>query len=58
MLANFQAAKFNVVLVPISQIVLVPADRKDVTFDVFFSHTLMTVRSPSTMARSRPRLRN
>ena len=41
MLRNFQAAKFDVVLVPISQIVLAPADRKDVTFDAFFSHTLM-----------------
>jgi len=41
MLRNFQAAKFDVVLVPISRIVLAPADRKDVTFDAFFSHTLM-----------------
>jgi hypothetical protein len=41
MLTNFQAAKFKVALVPISEIVLAPADRHDVTFDAFFSHTLM-----------------
>jgi hypothetical protein len=41
MLVNFQAAKFKMVLTPISEIVLAPADRSDVTFDAFFSHTLM-----------------
>jgi hypothetical protein len=41
MLVNFQAAKFKVVLLPISETVLAPPDRKDVTFEAFFSHTLM-----------------
>jgi hypothetical protein len=41
MLKNLQAAKFTVALVPISQAVLSAADQKDVSFDAFFSHTLM-----------------
>ena len=41
MLKNVQEAKFRVALVPISQVVLSAADQKDVSFDAFFSHTLM-----------------
>jgi hypothetical protein len=41
MLRNVQEAKFRVALVPISQLVLSPADQKNVTFDAFFSHTVM-----------------
>jgi hypothetical protein len=41
MLRNVQEAKFKVALVPISQRILSPADRKNVTFDAFFTHTVM-----------------
>lgn len=41
MLRNVQEAKFNIVLVPISHIVLSPADRKRVSFDAFFTHIVM-----------------
>ena len=41
MLRNVQQAKFQVALVPISRIVLAPADHKNVTFDAFFAHTVM-----------------
>jgi hypothetical protein len=41
MLANVQDAKFRVTLLPISRALLCAADQKDVTFDAFFSHTLM-----------------
>lgn len=41
MLKNVQEAKFNKVLVPISQVVLAPADRASVSFDAFFTHILM-----------------
>jgi hypothetical protein len=41
MLKNVQQAKFAKTLVPISQVVLAPADQKDVVFDAFFTHILM-----------------
>lgn len=41
MLKNVQEAKFNKVLTPISQVVLTPADRANVSFDAFFTHILM-----------------
>ena len=41
MLKNIQEAKFNRVLVPITQVALAPKDRKDVSFDAFFTHILM-----------------
>jgi hypothetical protein len=41
MLRNVQEAKFNKTLVPISRIVLAPADRGRVSFDAFFTHILM-----------------
>jgi hypothetical protein len=41
MLKNVQEAKFRMVLVPIAGTVLAPADRKNVTFDAFFTHILM-----------------
>jgi hypothetical protein len=41
MLRNTQEAKFERVLVPISKVALVAADQKDVSFDAFFTHTLM-----------------
>jgi hypothetical protein len=41
MLKNVQEAKFKVVLVPISKVALAPAQRKDVSFDAFFTHILM-----------------
>jgi hypothetical protein len=40
MLKNVQEAKFKATLVPISKIVLRPADRKDLDFDSFFTHIL------------------
>ena len=40
MLKNVQEAKFAATLTPISQIVLRPADRKDLDFDSFFTHIL------------------
>jgi hypothetical protein len=41
MLKNVQEAKFAKVLVPISRMVLAPADRPFVLFDSFFTHILM-----------------
>jgi hypothetical protein len=41
MLINVQEAKFKMVLLPIARVALAPADRKDVTFDSFFTHILM-----------------
>ncbi|HLJ89229.1 MAG TPA: hypothetical protein VKZ53_20590 [Candidatus Angelobacter sp.] len=38
MLKNVQEAKFKATLVPISRVVLPPAARKDLSFDLFFSH--------------------
>jgi hypothetical protein len=40
MLKNMQEAKFNKVLVPISNIVLDPAQRSKVSFEAFFTHIL------------------
>jgi len=40
MLKNTQDAKFNKTLVPISQVVLEPADRSALAFDSFFTHIL------------------
>ncbi len=41
MLKNMQQAKFRMVLEPISRIVLSPFERRNVSFDAFFSHILM-----------------
>jgi hypothetical protein len=41
MLKNMQDAKFQQVLVPISKVVLAPADQARVSFDAFFTHILM-----------------
>jgi hypothetical protein len=41
MLKNFQQAKFERVLVPISKVALAPADQPHVNFDAFFTHILM-----------------
>ena len=41
MLKNVQDAKFAKTLVPISRIVLSPADRKDLSFEAFFTHILV-----------------
>ncbi len=41
MIKNFQRAKFDNVLVPISRIALAPADREFVDFEAFFTHILM-----------------
>jgi hypothetical protein len=41
LLKNFQQAKFDNVLVPISRIALAPADRGLVAFEPFFTHILM-----------------
>ncbi|HEX2960326.1 MAG TPA: peptidase [Ignavibacteriales bacterium] len=41
MLKNVHEAKFEKLLIPIAQIVLDPSQMKYVTFDGFFSHTLM-----------------
>jgi hypothetical protein len=41
MLKNVQEAKFKVALVPISKVVLAPADQSKVSFDAFFTHTVM-----------------
>ncbi|WP_257448476.1 dipeptidyl-peptidase 3 family protein [Archangium lipolyticum] len=41
MLKNVQEAKFNRVLMPITQVALPAKDRKDVAFDAFFTHILM-----------------
>ena len=40
MLKNMQEAKFNKVLIPISNIVLDPAQRPKVSFEAFFTHIL------------------
>jgi hypothetical protein len=41
MLKNVQEAKFQKVLLPIAAVALPVADRKDVSFDAFFTHILM-----------------
>jgi hypothetical protein len=41
LLKNVQDAKFAKTLVPISKVVLSPADQKDVGFDAFFTHILV-----------------
>ena len=41
MLKNIQEAKFQRVLVPIAQVALAAKDRKDVSFEAFFTHILM-----------------
>ncbi|MBE3133984.1 MAG: hypothetical protein IMZ55_10960 [Acidobacteria bacterium] len=41
MLRNLQEAKFKVALTPIAQIVLSAADRQEVSFEAFFTHTLL-----------------
>jgi peptidase M49-like protein len=41
MLKNVQDAKFNKVLLPIARVALPLSDRKDVSFDAFFTHILM-----------------
>jgi hypothetical protein len=41
MLKNIQDAKFNKTLVPISRVLLSPADRRNVAFEAFFTHVLM-----------------
>ncbi|WP_075007430.1 dipeptidyl-peptidase 3 family protein [Stigmatella aurantiaca] len=41
MLKNVQEAKFQQVLKPIAQVALPAKDRKDVSFDAFFTHILM-----------------
>lgn len=41
MLKNVQDAKFNKVLLPISRVVLTPAQQRAVSFDAFFTHILM-----------------
>lgn len=40
MLKNVQDAKFNKTLIPISRVVLSPADQKLLAFDAFFTHIL------------------
>jgi hypothetical protein len=41
MLRNVQQAKFQMVLLPISRVVLSSADQKNVSFDAFFTHIVM-----------------
>jgi hypothetical protein len=41
MLKNFQQAKFDQALLPISKVTLAPADQPYVSFDAFFTHILM-----------------
>jgi hypothetical protein len=41
MLKNVQEAKFKIVLVPISKLVLSPRDQKHISFDAFFTHIVM-----------------
>ena len=41
MLKNVQDAKFAKTLTPISQIVLAPADQRALSFDAFFTHTVV-----------------
>lgn len=40
MLKNIQEAKFQTVLAPISKRVLAPAEQKDISFEMFFTHTV------------------
>lgn len=40
MLKNIQDAKFNKTLIPISRVVLTPAQQSDLSFDAFFTHIL------------------
>jgi Peptidase family M49 len=40
MLKNVQDAKFNKTLIPISRVVLDPAQQRDLSFDAFFTHIL------------------
>jgi hypothetical protein len=40
MLKNVQDAKFNKTLIPISRVVLTPADQAKLSFDAFFTHIL------------------
>src|SRR5215831_9389484 len=40
MLKNVQDAKFNKTLIPISRVVLAPADQANLSFDSFFTHIL------------------
>jgi len=40
MLKNVQQAKFDKTLVPISRVVLSPADQRNVSFEAFFTHVL------------------
>jgi hypothetical protein len=40
MLKNVQEAKFEKTLIPISRVVLSPAQQRDVSFDAFFTHVL------------------
>lgn len=40
MLKNVQDAKFNKTLIPISRVVLTPAQQRDLAFDAFFTHIL------------------
>jgi hypothetical protein len=40
MLKNVQEAKFQQTLIPISNVVLAPEDRKDLSFEAFFTHIL------------------
>lgn len=41
MLRNVQEAKFKLVLVPISRLALAQANQRNVSFDAFFTHTVM-----------------
>ena len=41
MLKNFQQAKFDYALLPISKVALAPSDQPYVNFDAFFTHILM-----------------
>ena len=58
MLKNVQDAKFAKTLVPISKVVLAPADQKDLSFDAFFTHIvvheLMHGLGPAQHHRRRP----
>jgi hypothetical protein len=40
MLKNVQEAKFKTILTPIAELVLAPAERKELSFDAFFTHIL------------------
>jgi hypothetical protein len=41
MLKNTQEAKFRTVLLPVAKVALAPADQGNVSFEAFFTHTLM-----------------